>query len=149
MDVLFDENGYLKPYKPLEMNLTQFRSTFVFNEHRNDLYDEYIEFIRRLKNMPIGHFHQWVNGSFTTRKTFPKDIDFVSFVDSNFYRKFEGRLLSMAEEFKYRHLDAYFEPVFPENHFMSAVTRYNSEDWKQLYGSDRKFRRKGFIQINY
>ncbi len=123
MDIRFDENGFIKPYLSVEADLETFQTLFAFNTHRKLLFDEYIEFIGILKGMPIGHFYQYVDGSFTTQKTFPKDIDFVSFVDSTFYRKFEKRLHELAQIFKQYGLDAYFEPVFPETHFMSAVTR--------------------------
>ena len=149
MDILFDENGYLKPYEPIKMDLDLFESTFVFNNHRRERFEEYIEFINLLKELPVGNFSQWVNGSYTTRFAYPKDIDFVSFVDSNFYRKFESKLNLLSKEFKYKYLDAYFEPVFPESHFMNAVTRYNTADWKFLYQRDRKFRKKGFVELNF
>ena len=149
MNIRFDENGFIKPYIAVEIDLETFQTLFAFNPHRKRLFDEYAEFIGILKNMHTGSFYQYVNGSYTTQKTFPKDIDFVSFVDSNFYRKFERRLHDIAKDFKQYGLDAYFEPIFPETHFMSAVTRYNTEDWKQLYGRDRQFRRKGFIHLNF
>lgn len=149
MDIRFDENGFIKPYVAIETDLETFQTLFAFNPHRTRLFNEYIEFLTILKNMPVGSFYQYVNGSYTTRLAFPKDIDFVSFVDSVFYRKFESRLHEVAKDFKQYGLDAYFEPVFPETHFMNAVTRYNTADWKQLYGRDRQFRRKGFIQLNF
>jgi hypothetical protein len=100
--------------------------------------------------MPIGNFYQWIDGSFTTQKPYPRDIDLVNFVDSIFYRKFENKLATLSKDMKYNYrLDVYFEPIFPDNHFLSASTRYNKADWKLLYERDRQFRRKGFIQINF
>jgi hypothetical protein len=149
MEILFDNNGYLKSYQPLEIDLDIFEDTFVFNEHRKDIFEQYSEFVEILRGLPVGNFYQWINGSFTTLKPFPKDIDFVSFVDSVFYRKFEQRLINLSKEFKLRSIDAYFKPVFPANHFLSAATRYNEADWKHLYGHDRQHRKKGFIKIKY
>jgi hypothetical protein len=149
MDILFDENGYIKSKEPLEMDWDSFEETFVFNDHRRDIFTQYIEFLEILRGMPVGNFYQWVNGSFTTMKPLPKDIDFVSFVDSVFYRRFEKRLQNLSKEFKFRSVDAYFEPVFPANHFMSAATRYNAADWQHLYGRDRQFRKKGFVKIKF
>ena len=149
MAILFDENGYLKPYEPIEMTLDDFEQTFVFNAQRKDIFNQYQYFLSLLKRMPIGTFHQWVNGSFISRKAFPNDIDLVSFVDANFYRIFEGKLLDLAQEFKDYRVDAYFEPVFPTNHILSAATRYNTADWKYLYGHDKRSRRKGFVSIKF
>ncbi len=149
MNIRFDENGFIKPYVAVETDLETFQTLFVFNPHRTRLFDEYLEFLRTLKTMNIGHFYQYIDGSYTTQKEYPRDIDFVSFVDSTFYRKFERKLHEISKNFKQCGLDAYFEPVFPETHFMSAVTRYNTADWKQLYGHNRQARRKGFIQLNF
>ena len=149
MDILFDENGYLQPYEPIKMTWVDFEQNFVFNAHRQDIFNQYQYFLSILKRMPIGTFHQWINGSFISRKALPKDIDLVSFVDSNFYRRFEGKLIDLQQEFKNYQIDAYFEPVFPTNHLLNAATRYNTADWKHLYGHDRQTRRKGFIQLNF
>lgn len=102
MALFFDENGYLNPYEPIEMGWETFEETFVFNTHRSEIFNPYQDFLKILRGMPVGGFYQWVNGSFTSRKTFPKDIDFVTFVDANFYRRFENKLLDLAQQFKYR-----------------------------------------------
>lgn len=137
------------PYTVVEIDSQSFQTLFGFNAHRQQLLEKYYEFLKILKTMPIGSYHQWINGSFTTRKEYPNDIDFVSFVNSSFYRTFENRLMGLAYDFKQYGLDAYFEPVYPESHFISAVTRYNKADWQQLYCRDRQYRSKGFIQVNF
>ena len=150
MDILFDENGFIIPYEPIEIDIKTFHEYFVFNTHRERLYENYLYFLQLLEKMSIGSFYQWIDGSFTTCSTHPRDIDLVSFVDSNFYRKFERQLANLSKEMKYNNrIDAYFEPIFPDNHFLSASTRYNKADWKRLYERDRQFRRKGFIQLNF
>ena len=40
MAILFDENGYLKPYEPIEMTLDDFEQTFVFNAQRKDIFNQ-------------------------------------------------------------------------------------------------------------
>lgn len=74
MDIRFDENGFIKPYVAIETDLETFQTLFAFNPHRTRLFNEYIEFLTILKNMPVGSFYQYVNGSYTTRLAFPKDI---------------------------------------------------------------------------
>ena len=58
MDLLFDENGYIKSHKPLEMDLDIFEETFVFNDHRQEVFKQYNEFMEILKSLPIGNFYQ-------------------------------------------------------------------------------------------
>ena len=60
MDIRFDENGFIKPYLSVETDLETFQTLFAFNIHRTRLFDEYVEFIGILKEMPIGRFYQTI-----------------------------------------------------------------------------------------
>ena len=72
MNVRFDENGYMKPYRPIEMDLKQFQDIFVFNTHRQKLFDTYLGYLDFLKEMGVGQFKQWIDGSYVTQKKFQK-----------------------------------------------------------------------------
>lgn len=147
--MLFDENGYLKPYTPIETEMETFRETFVINPHRERLYNVYLDFVAEFQKLPIEHFYQWIDGSFTTKSAFPRDIDLVNFVDSTFYRRFESRLVLLSQQYKMRGLDVYWVALFPENNFKHAITVYRTYEYLELYGSDRLGRKKGIIKINF
>jgi hypothetical protein len=145
--MLFDENGYLKPYAPIETDMRTFQETFVFNTHRERLFNTFMDFVEQLQKLPIEHFYQWIDGSFTTKSPYPRDIDLVNFVDSDFYRKFESRLVNLSKQYKMRGLDIYWVAIFPENNFKNAITIYRTQEYLDLYGSDRLGRKKGIIQL--
>jgi hypothetical protein len=114
-----------------------FRETFVINSHRERLFNVYLDFVEELQKLPIEHFYQWIDGSFTTKSAFPRDIDLVNFVDSTFYRRFESRLVLLSQQYKMRGLDIYCVAIFPENNFKHAITVYRTHEYLELYGSDR------------
>ena len=77
----FDEFGNLTPYDLIETDLVVFEQKFIWNEHRKNLFDEYINLIVELKNLGVTNCFQWINGSFVTKKEKPNDIDIVTFID--------------------------------------------------------------------
>jgi hypothetical protein len=149
MSIRFDENGYVKPYRPIEMDLNQFQDIFVFNAHRQKLFDAYLGYLDVLKEMGVGQFKQWIDGSYVTQKTFPKDIDLVNFVNFDFHRKFEHRFMLMKADLKEQGIDAYYETDYSETHKRHFLTVFQQNKWREIYGFDRDDIRKGFVQINH
>ena len=91
--MLFDEKGYIKPYEVMPTTLETFRTHFVFNEHRERIFQVYLNFLDILQSASDDTpFYQWLDGSFVSEKPFPNDLDLVNFVDREFYRKFESRI---------------------------------------------------------
>ena len=84
----FDEKGHLYPYEIVETTLTEFETVFVQQmedqAHRKKIFDGYLKFIDSLKTALNIPFFQWINGSFTTHKQFPGDIDVCTFIDKEF-----------------------------------------------------------------
>lgn len=60
--------------------------------------------------MGIENFYQFIDGSFTTKKTFPKDIDVVTFVESDFFSKNAVKLLDLRDNFN--KIDCFFVPNY-------------------------------------
>ena len=149
MDIHFDENGYLKPYKPIELKLEEFHKIFAYNLHRQRLFETYLHYLDTLRNNGIGSFTQWIDGSYVTKFAYPRDIDLVNFVNYDFHRKFEHQLKRMKNEFKERGIDGYFETDYPETHTRNFLTVFQKNKWQDIYGFDRKDDKKGFILINY
>ena len=62
--------------------------------------------------MELGNFFQWVDGSFIGRsKENPRDIDLVSFVEYNKYRKYYKDFEALKK--LYPKIDSYSVPVYP------------------------------------
>ena len=147
--MLFDEKGYIKPYEVIPTTLEIFRTHFVFNEHREQIFQVYLDFADILKSASDTPFYQWLDGSFVSKKPFPNDLDLVNFVDEQFYRKFESRIRVWEYEFRRKNIDAYTIPVYPDTNFKQYITIYSKNEKRELYSSDRLGNPKGIIQLNF
>ncbi len=151
--LLFDENGFLIPFEPIKTDLESFKETFVTNSHREKLFEEYLIFLHSLKELGLDKFFQWVNGSFVTKKTFPNDIDVVTFLDYRNLPLMEEKLSSRL--FKTNTLDCYFVISYPEEHRSHNLYKMDYAEWKFLFSTTRrdlktgKTGKKGFIQIDF
>ncbi|MEN9610094.1 MAG: hypothetical protein RLZZ628_908 [Bacteroidota bacterium] len=152
----FNNQGYLLPVDVIETDLVTFQEHFIFNEARQELFEAYLSFNHTLQKLIDADYQQWVNGSFTTKKVKPNDIDVVSFIPHTI---FESLSKVFEEMYRNKHqgkIDCFFVPSYPENH-----ARYNHYQADQLdfwHKFVRDFKReritkkkhsKGFIQINF
>ncbi len=143
----FDEYGYLIPDQLIEVDLETFIREFVVNEHRENIFNEYKRMLADISALSPGAFYQWINGSFVTRKTRPKDIDVVSFISHEVYIDFEPQFRELR--LKYSKVHAYFVRVYPDSHPRRFITQFDRIEWRHLFSTDRRRRKKGFIQINF
>ena len=97
--VQFNELGNLMPYDVQEVTLPEFKKYFVINEHRKILFDDFLKFIEKLKELGIDTFYQWIDGSFVTKKIALNDIDVVSFIETKAFKKNEKELLLLSKMF--------------------------------------------------
>ena len=153
--MLFDENGFLTPVDAIETDLSTFEQYFAQNQHRQALFAHYLQFLEKLKGMDLGSFWQWSDGSFTTRTLQPHDIDIVTFVDFEKYRRFVRAFETLQMTEKQNDLDCYFVAVYPENHRNYALFQSDSAAWFFQFHKTRRSRRtgkqfrKGFIEIKF
>lgn len=149
----FDENGNLKPYRFIEVSLGEMESFFVesmpFSNTRHSIFQNYLEYISALQTLAGIPFFQLINGSFTTRKTNPEDLDVVTFLD---FKKIEV-LGKQLDDFKmssrFRGIDGYFEKIYPENHPFSIRYRSDLAYWINFFSRNRSKQPKGFLKINF
>lgn len=119
----FDEHGYLTPEEPIEVDYETFVKTFVVNEHRSGIFEEYQSLMEALSDLSLGAFYQWINGSFITRQARPKDIDVVTFVDFQAYETFDQFFREIRK--KYSKVDIYFVKEYPKDHPKRFVTDFD------------------------
>ncbi len=150
----FDDNGYLVPYSAISSNLKEVLQEFCVTEQRIALYENFVGFITELQKLLGTGFEVWVNGSFTSKKLIPKDIDFVSFIDYQLFEKYEKELDFLRNSAKIQGLDSYFVKVYPKTHRNYAITEGDSADWLFTFSytrrnkQDKRFQ-KGFIELNF
>ena len=145
----FDEKGHLTPYANIETDLETLRSTFVFNTHREKLFENYLIFLDELHGLDLGAFFQWIDGSFTTRKTLPNDIDVVTFVNQDVVKFRKSRLDALIERNRYRSIDCKYFASLPNDHRFYNTFKWNLDECFALYGTNRQGIEKGFIQLNF
>ena len=138
----FDDKGHLRPYEVTEISLESFERIFIEGmenrDHRQIIFSGYLRFVEDLKSALGISFFQWVNGSFTTTKPFPGDIDVVSFID---YDHFVSNL-SLIDHFhsvsKNRYnTDAHFATVCKWNHRFHSRAEQDQAYWKNVFGFSR------------
>jgi len=151
-----DGNGCL-PQKCFRVGLKEFKERFVFikNEKiRKKLFNNYESFCKRFENIII---RLWVNGSYTTNKLNPRDIDVavhydaikfndLSEININEKRSFNNREY-IEKEYSLHLLPV---PVYPEDHPAYRLTKMQSEKWKKMFLKDTRKNpplKKGFVEL--
>ncbi len=157
--MIFDEHGFITPYEIVEISLKEFEEIFVNSReerhYRGDLFRNYLEYLEAIKNIIGQEFFQLVNGSFTTLKLKPKDIDFVTFVDYRVLRNCEDAVNALTESGKERFgLDGFFAPHSKPGHSYFMHAQLIFEYWRNLFSftrSDDKghFLPKGVIKMTF
>lgn len=152
-----NENGYL-PQKRFAIDLEEFEDKFVNADDiskRSMLYDKYKSFCERFAPIII---KVWINGSYTTGKKIPGDIDMavhfdaLKFEDLSIIPLTEKRAFTNREGIKKRYmLHSLPVPVYPEDHPAHTITKMQSEKWEKLFFKDTRKNPpviKGYVELN-
>ncbi|WP_157504371.1 DUF6932 family protein [Dyadobacter beijingensis] len=142
---LFDTNGYLITQEITDFSWPTFEEIFIFNRQRAELAIELRDFIARVLDWQIERLKIWVDGSFTTLKLHPNDIDLVCFIDHAFYDSNQSILASIKLDFP--SLDIYFIKSYPTEHPNHFLTNFDKLDWLHFLTRDRQSRNKGIVNL--
>ncbi|GAB4017737.1 DUF6932 family protein [Spirosoma koreense] len=155
MTFTFDNRGNLTPYELIHIDsLDEFEQVFVtsfpLSSTRLSIYVGMLEYIEALGDglnqlAYKSNWRLWIDGSFTTNKLNPNDVDILSL---------------LTDESSIRENKSLFEPLFGQNafltyrcdaYFLLHNTTVQSEDlvtyWKNQFGSDRNGFSKGIIEL--
>lgn len=158
MNIKFDKHELITPKEIIELSLADFERIFVKErtekEHRQAIFEEYLRHNEQIKQEVGAIIFQFVNGSFTTLKDKPNDIDVVSFVDYRIYRKKEEQILELENLFeKFEKLDIHIIPKSYPGHPSFIEIQLMYEYWKALFSRTRELNGtrlgKGLIKINF
>lgn len=159
MTLKFDSRGNLTPSSNIRCSLQLFHETFVHNipsPIREELFNNFQKYSLMLKDLLKSELLTvWIDGSYTTMKTSPSDIDLVIFISHTLVENFEQDL----EDFKFPNslikfgLDAYIVKVYPEHHKNYHLYISDELYWRGLFEKNKRNRRgikipKGFIEID-
>ena len=154
----FDSRGNLVPNTNIKCSLQVFHDVFVkdlSSSKRTSLYESFLKYTTELKEKLDGsEIVCWINGSYTTKKKDPNDLDLVIFVNYHRVDKKEQYL----EDFKYPNslskfgLDAYIVKVYPRGHKNYPLYIGDEMYWMDKFDKNKRNRNgikvpKGFIEI--
>ena len=159
MELQFDEHGLITPKEIIELSLVDFERIFVKERkekaHRQTIFEEYVKHNEQIQKEIGPMLFQFVNGSFTTLKAKPNDIDVISFIDYRVFRGKEEKASNMMATWKSKgKVDGYSAAKSYPGHPHFIITQLNYEYWKDLFtltkpNDHNQHFRKGLIQINF
>lgn len=156
----FDGRGNLIPYQVIRSSVHELKKYLVEeieSTTRIDSYEKYVKYSNDLKGLLDGiEIRQWINGSFVTKKKNPKDIDFVTFLNSNDIQRLGNKLddfIGTRSNETYG-VDAYIIEVYPDGSKNAFRTDFDTAEWYHLFSHTKRNRRgnifnKGFLEIFY
>lgn len=149
------------PNDRIVLSLEEFEVFFVNdfeeNDRRKELFSSYKAYISAFQDEITPNFVQWLDGSFLTKKTAPRDLDFVTLLDFGIANEkselLRSKFLNKASE-QFFGMDAYLVEVFPEtnrNHFTTKSDLAYWNSWFSRTSENRtgKSHLKGFVEIHF
>jgi hypothetical protein len=73
----FNSCGFLLPDRNTSSTISELEQTFKINNVREDIYENYLNYSKNLKEVIGKEIKQWVDGSFVTKKPKPKSSGFL------------------------------------------------------------------------
>ncbi len=155
----FDGNGNLPPGL-ISTTIEEFKKFYVLDfsgsATRNKIFNGYMNYCKKMIILEVA-IKQWLNGSYTTNKNNPSDIDFVTHIDATKVDELDemGRKnfldLHDRKRIKSEYLCDVFEPIFvyPKelpDLYISTLNEINF--WLKYLGQDRNKNPKGIIEID-
>lgn len=154
--VTFDKFGNPQPGELINFPYTDFKVTFVDNfassTTRQLIIEGYERFLADFKSEIISKFNNWVNGSFTTTKVDPNDIDLVNLVNHTEELNAKSHLLlkflTQGGSKEAYMVDSYFVPVYPASDPRYVITEQWINYWLEWFGHDREKRKKAIVVLS-
>lgn len=151
-----NENGYLPP-ECFIVDLNEFKEKFVHVEDiskRELIYNKYKSFCERFQSIIL---KVRINGSYTTGKKLPDDIDVAVYYDALKFNDLS--IINIAEKIAFNDkagikrtymLHLLPVPVYPQDHPAYKMTEFHIEKWEKLFLKDDRINppvKKGFIEL--
>lgn len=155
--LIFNSSGLLAPDNKITSTLEELETEFVKNiptPKRKEIFEAHINYSDQFKKVcNLKELHQWINGSFVTKKSSPGDIDLITFLDFETVKQ----LGDSINNFKYPKseivygVDAYIIEVYPEDHKNWFIYLSDKAYWVDRFTKTRRVKgnrlAKGFLEI--
>jgi hypothetical protein len=143
-------------------DINMFKEKFVDSFPKSDRikvifrkYLKYLKYLEKLYQSIIIINKIWINGSYTTEKEDPDDIDIViRYYMKNFKYEIYSSVYDSFKKEKYNEYirDKYFchpffIPIYPKDDENYKITIKERESWLNFFTTDKNGNRKGFVEI--
>lgn len=158
--IKFDNKGLITPNRAISCTLDELKFHFVDSirsKTRLEIFNNYVAYSNQLKDLlGGGELKQWINGSFVTLTPNPKDIDFVTFIESGITKTYRTDLESFISNNSLLSIgiDPYIIEVYEEGN--ESYFKYESDKayWTNKFDTTRRDRAgrknpKGFLEVIY
>ncbi|MDD2229630.1 MAG: hypothetical protein PHY48_09480 [Candidatus Cloacimonetes bacterium] len=154
----YDTKGNLTPYQQIEIDAKEFESSFVDSypdsKSRTIIFNGYCQYQTELIKIVRADITQWINGSWTTTKLDPKDMDLVNIIphdcliNSTLQSIYQKELTSENGSSQTYNVDAYIVVMLPETDpRYTVLTKEPLEYWHKWWGHDRQNNPKGYVAL--
>lgn len=141
------------------MKVDEFEAAFVtsfpHSNTRSSIFVGYAAHRAQLADI-LDTFEQFIDGSFTTNKNDPNDVDLLVLADGdlvdalpvNMQMRLQELVAGKSTQTKFM-CDAYFCPTYPEGHPNHAHARPQRKYWMGEFGFDRSDVPKGIVNMKH
>ena len=160
-DFSFDIHGNIEPYQIIRCTNFEYLERFFVDKFSNSntrsvIFNGFLRYIYDLREVIGNEWTIWIDGSFTTKKLNPEDIDILNIFDWN--ETINSQMNFLSENFwsdnskKKYSVDGYFLPVYSEHDERNIDTIEGRKYWKDWFGNTSEAtlgqrRAKGIIEI--
>lgn len=125
-----------------EMSLDEFEELFAQNEIRRDVFNQFMQFAQDMGEIVEEEFVQFIDGSYTTDKEEPNDVDIVTVLPFYPHGGRMDKLLQFQREGgvdeKYdMKVDSYLLLIYPNNDQRNNNFYSKLNDKLEFYSTDR------------
>lgn len=152
----FDDQGNL-PSGIIQSTLEEFEIRFVRDvtgsQTREDIFLGYKEYCKDILSLNVAT-KQWINGSYTTSKKDPRDIDLVTHLDAikvndkTIYERLTQLINNKLYVINKYKCHVFGIAVYPPDHKLYNETLKWKAYWMECFGQDRQKRSKGIIEFD-
>ena len=143
-----------RPPRLEPLGLAEFERKYVsdypHSVSRAKIFSKYRQYLRDFRGTVGVSFTQWINGSFTTTKPDPSDIDVVNLVDSTSAAAHETKLrsfLTVGGSLNVYRVDGYLVQVYPTDDPRYYVTQMSLNYWASWFGFDLQGNEKIVVEL--
>lgn len=149
-----DSNGNPIPYSFIPLDLTDIHFNLVEripeSKTRGVIFNGYQNYCKDIHMVVKNEIEQWIDGSFTTTKTDPNDIDIVNCIHVKDLDSLKDRIFPFLTDkgtpkLSY-HVDGYLLPLCDNGdpRYMYFYSKYVY--WEKWFGRDRQNNKKGIVK---